>query len=712
MIETTALLDGLSVRGFTPLGILSLGHQTRLFWHPEKRLELAIVALSEVLLVKGMKKYVVLNRAADGRETYERDLPGLMRYMEDHFPEAHVYLSFFRDIPVELAPGYEAAAQAQQRFDEQRGRLTALQDKKAKKKRLASLFEKFDDFSEARSVLSEQGKALGGEETALQAELQRLQATLAGHHEVIRAYQEFGRATLFAFGYSSPLYISSVDDLGATVDAVIADVMNTHHTSVRQKLEGGQLKLFIDELRFPSIFYTAESVGLFSPGQFERLASQLPASAAQDLREAIRSLLQVCPAEDIEVRGHRMPAKRLAAKALWEFLKRVEAVEPPTARANLPTRGAFVGRIMQGERITDTPFYLPLDTLVHAYISGITGSGKSFLLRCIVEGVLAEKRNVVVLDPGNQWASLGLAEDRKEVLDRYRRFGLDRSLARGFPATISQPREMTAEIHTQLENLDEEALVLGFKGLSKAKACDIAADILTALLKTHSRAETGKLRTLVVIEEAHRFAKRKSDGSEAQNAVARVEDAIDLITREGRKYGLNVMIVSQTIRDFSHRVATIRENTTTKIFMHGSDRELDYAADYVKDARQLTALKTGEAFIHNPQFGTVKVAVRPPFSKVIELSATELQRLQASDASSPDGLRSDSDEEAKLLRVIREHFAETGEPINVSQAMAKLGVKSGRRKQQLVDDLEERGLIRSQKLRQRGGPKVLYPTKT
>jgi len=348
--------------------------------------------------------------------------------------------------------------------------------------------------------------------------------------------------------------------------------------------------------------------------------------------------------------------------------------------------------------------------LTHVYCSGVSGSGKSFLGRVIAEGAIAERRNVVVLDPGNQWAALQLAEDRKPILDRYRRFGLEPSMARGFPATVLQPRAMTADIHTQLEQLDGRAVIFTLKGLPKDAACNLAADILERLFRVHSHSETDKLRTLVVIEEAHRFAKRRSDEEEAKGAVARVEDAIDLIAREGRKYGLNVLLVSQTIRDFTHSAATIRQNTNTKIFMRSSDRELDYAADYVQDVRQLTSLKTGEALIHNPQFGTVKVAVRPPFSKVIELSPAQSAALLAGHDPESDSLRPSSDLEQELLRVIRQHIADAGEPINVTQAMDAIGVASGRKKQELLATLEQRGLIRSERLKQRGGPRVLYPT--
>jgi len=188
----------------------------------------------------------------------------------------------------------------------------------------------------------------------------------------------------------------------------------------------------------------------------------------------------------------------------------------------------------------------------------------------------------------------------------------------------------------------------------------------------------------------------------------RLEDAIDLIAREGRKYGLNVFLVSQTIRDFTHSAATIRQNTTTKVFMRSSDRELDYAADYIRDPRQLTSLQPGEAIVCNPLFGSVKVRVRPPFSKVIELSARDSATLLGG-AASPSSTTAASDEAEALLRVVEDHYRETGEPIIMSHAMIKIGVTSGRKKMALVNILERQGLIRTQKLKKLGAPRVLFP---
>jgi len=448
---------------------------------------------------------------------------------------------------------------------------------------------------------------------------------------------------------------------------------------------------------------------MYAPGQIERLAEQLQLSDLTEIESALRSMFAVVPAEDIEVKGHRTPAKRLAAQAFREFLKRAEMIDSPHHGLQVPSDGIFIGLIMNGTSKTDTPLFLPLESLTHEYCSGISGSGKSYLSRVIAEGVIAEKRNVVVIDPGNQWAGLLLPEDRQPVLDRFAEFGMDANSARGFPALYERPSSLADVSQSQLESLQGQTLIYSLKGLAKAQACTIASELLSILFHSHARSETEQLRTLVIVEEAHHFTKLRSDDPGTKTAVARIEDAIDLIAREGRKYGLNILLISQTIRDFSHSAATIRQNTATKIFMRSSDLELDYASDYVDDVRQLTKLQPGEAIVCNPKIGSVKVRVRPPFSKVIELSARETAELLG--ASRPGGsARTAGDPETEaLLHVVIKHFEETGEPIILSQAMKRIGVTSGRKKMELVSALERQGLIRSEKLRRRGGPRALYP---
>ena len=83
---------------------------------------------------------------------------------------------------------------------------------------------------------------------------------------------------------------------------------------------------------------------------------------------------------------------------------------------------------------------------------------------------------------------------------------------------------------------------------------------------------------------------------------------------------------SPTTRQVSART------TNTKVFLRNSDREVDYAASFLGDGRQIIRLTPGRAIVHNSAWGAVTVQVRPPLSKVWELSER--------DALSPRSTRS------------------------------------------------------------------------
>ena len=125
----------------------------------------------------------------------------------------------------------------------------------------------------------------------LRSQVQAAGERLARYQELIAHYAKHGRATVLAFGYSTPLFRTQAPSLSQTVQAVIDDLMNTHQRSVRQKLEGGQLKVYIEELRFPWLMYAAETVGLFAPEQLDQAMRRAPVPVISQLRDAVSSML-------------------------------------------------------------------------------------------------------------------------------------------------------------------------------------------------------------------------------------------------------------------------------------------------------------------------------------------------------------------------------------------------------------------------------------
>ena len=295
-------------------------------------------------------------------------------------------------------------------------------------------------------------------------------------------------------------------------------------------------------------------------------------------------------------------------------------------------------------------------------------------------------------------------EDRDSILSMYDEFGLEPRSARGFEFQYYAPNA-GEELPADLGRLGQGRSIVSFKALDDGDRCRLFARILDAVFEAHAVEESSALKLILLVEEAQRFTKKRV-GANAKAAGQAAEVALDRTLREGRKYGCCSIIVSQTIRDFAYDTASIRQNTNTKAFLHNSDREVDYAADFIGDGRQIIQLTTGSAFVYNAAWGIMKVKVRPPYSKVWEFSAADTTKLRAPADAPKVAL---SEQAQRLLDVVLEHNTGGGSGLNLTEAARSMGVSSKRMLQGLVDELERGGLVRTRKLRQRGQPRIIEP---
>lgn len=229
--------------------------------------------------------------------------------------------------------------------------------------------------------------------------------------------------------------------------------------------------------------------------------------------------------------------------------------------------------------------------------------------------------------------------------------------------------------------------------------------MLQSIFDARSCSESSKPQGLIIIDEAPRFI-RKHVCKEAQSAAAESEKAINLITAEGRKYGLSVILLSQTIRHFSYDLAAVRQNTSTRIFMRNSDGEIDHASQFMDDGREILGLRTGEAFICNQEWGCVKILVRPALCKAWEPSDAEVKKLAGSASKSEQAL---SKEAQLILDVACRQYYRTGQPVRLSVLAEQAGVTSRRKLNRIIDELKEASAIKFEYLNERGKPLVIIP---
>ena len=701
-------------QGFIKIGSLSYRINLDIWWHPDSKVQVLQLPLGSKALLKGSKSYFMKSITEQG-ETWAREIGPLQNYLEAHFPELHIKFSYFRDITDTLAatqiqrkiesqapsteiPTIEQIAKLQRKLDNIR-----LQQQSSDN--LLSLDS--DNSGMLHSYMRSQTRTIRKEKQHLQEELNDKKEKLRLFNNLQKEYERNCSAGCFLFSLCSNSHvITTPDEFRDALVSIVKEMADMHRYQVTQKLCGGRLNIHVDEADEPVMVWIEEWLGGgLSPRQLARLNDDFCL-----LREATEKHTMVTPNTDIRLDGAVKDDQKLLAASVVSTL--VTRLDKPDTAADLKdiskdAMPANVGLVVKNGRVTDTQFDLPLAKCNHTYLSGTTGSGKSYMGRVIVEeAALYEDLNILILDPANQSAGLLVPEDREAILSLYPDFGMKPESARGFDFKYYAPGlSIDKQLPRDLSLLGSGRTILSFKGLNDRERCKLFCDVLGAIFEDYSSEESTTLRLLIVVEEAQRFTKKRVT-EDAKAAGEQAENALDRIVREGRKYGCYVNIQSQSIKDFARDSASIRQNTNTKIFLHNSDREVDYAADFIGDGRQIIRLKPATAIIYNSIWGAVTVKVRPPLSKVWDFSAEATQRLLASEETPLAVLSSNA---KQLLSIVQQYNNEMGNGLNISNAGELLGVTSKRQLQQLVDELERKGFVKTRKLRERGNPRIIEP---
>ncbi len=172
--------------------------------------------------------------------------------------------------------------------------------------------------------------------------------------------------------------------------------------------------------------------------------------------------------------------------------------------------GIFVGM----SRVYGMPFFLNPDALMnpHVFITGITGSGKTYLTKNLMLKLYAVLGCVViVIDFTGEYAEFATL------------FSAEDSDADNIPRLIDQDRNMI--------------VYLNLKGIPEGKKVSGAITILkriTEKMRERGHAEKNR-RIFVILDEAWKLIERSKP--------------LETIIREGRKYRVGIVIASQIIGD-------------------------------------------------------------------------------------------------------------------------------------------------------------------
>jgi hypothetical protein len=192
--------------------------------------------------------------------------------------------------------------------------------------------------------------------------------------------------------------------------------------------------------------------------------------------------LMVTPNEDIRVEDSIKDNRKLfAARVVSTLFSRLDSSDQGTDLSDLPKDmlPINVGLAMKDQRVTNSSVFLPLAKTQHGYISGSTGSGKSYLGRVIMEeSAKYDNVNILILDPRNQALGLLVPEDREKILSRYPEFGMKVKAAKGFKFKYYAPGQSFGEkLPSDLSQLGKGRVIVSFKWLNELQRCTLFQQI-------------------------------------------------------------------------------------------------------------------------------------------------------------------------------------------------------------------------------------------
>lgn len=306
---------------------------------------------------------------------------------------------------------------------------------------------------------------------------------------------------------------------------------------------------------------------------------------------------------------------------------------------------------------------LPADAMKHHWaVLGITGSGKSYAVRGLVEQLLDRGDRVCIIDPKGDWWGLKSSADGKSA---------------GFPVVIfgGDHADVTIDGHSgaaigELVATGNRPCIIDLIHFSNADKARFAAAFMSELFRKN------KGRLTLVLEEAHEFAPQRPMGEETM-----LLHWTNKLLSQGRSRGVQVIMASQrpakVHKDsltqaqvlIAMRSIAVQDREATKAWVDGvGDKD---AAKKVMDT--LARLGVGNGWVYAPGIDILQM-VNFPRINTFDSGATP----DGQDAPMPTGWASvDLGELSAKLATVKVD-AESNDPKVLKKRIAELEAKVGK----------------------------------
>ncbi|MUV56094.1 DUF853 family protein [Halogeometricum sp. CBA1124] len=658
-----------------PVGVTSVEPLTTFLWSTDHAATVEITELDEDrFLVRAGKSYRLLKQGEEGRETWSRNLGQLNDYLESTFSSFQISVDYTATVDIQQT---EIVEDAEQLADETR---QILEQKQQLEKQIQGLqrsnqisLEQFDDLIDHR--LTERQEKL----QELDLELQQLREQVRRQNEVKQLWQENGVSLAYLFTFYSTARTTRKSNLESAVENTLEEVYNDHRRKVKQILTGERFRLKTQELEEPRLFHRLQYTGLLHPGSVD---AELPDSVV----ETVLTQFEAYSLRDLETSDGTMQERRnnTPARAVQSILHDLET-QQNLVSGEIPSNGPMIGTINDTQQVVGfDPADFQSHGMPHMYIVGGTGSGKTVLKRVLIENCASLGYNVLSITPGNgDFEGIGISfpnpasENSQGLAANQYLFSETRLL--------DKPEDLT-ELFTGLNQVTLDTIP------AKEKI-EFVEDVFTEL------DQLGKLSRplFVFLDEAHNF----SD--------TRAAEMIEKLSREGRKFGVHVILVTQNPTDFSYSEATLRQQLP-HLFMKG--RYTDYADKFLsKGSQKVTSLSKGQVILGDWDYPEIVVDGREPLTLVDMPADRQIDRLDQSlnaerptldqensvqqrDTETEPGIEL-SEDEKELVQFVENYVRENDQSATASKCHREGPGTAGRVSDQL-QNLVEKGVLQSE----------------
>jgi len=643
-----------------------------------------------------------LKQDPEGRESWSRNINKLNEYLESTFSNFRLSVDYVDRVSGETLrvkdEAREVAGQAKELLT-----------------KVERLNKEIDDLQESleislESMETQVKRKLEGKKQERQRvldELDHVTQDLERRKDILQEWEENGVLSAILFQFSTEAEVASGDAVNSVIEDHLEQAFNYHRRKVLQTLRGENFRFVVEELEEPSVLMRGEYGMLLNPAVIEDLEKRYENTGVDDdlveARQQAVKQFEEYAVEDLELEESVVERSNATpAKAVDSILKRLETERVGEVQ-DVPQDGPMIGTVTG----TDVVVGLDPGEYEHFYIVGETGSGKSHLKRTFIENTASLDYHVLSINPSDlQNVGLNLSNEEN---------GNGRSI--GFDQYWKSSDQLL-DVPDDLTKLFTGRNAVSLRGLTDSEKQDFINDLFGKLADVDS---TNK-PLFVFLDEAHNFNSGKA------------ANAIQDIVRESRKFGVHLVLISQSPKDYAYNQKHVRENTYN-VFMAGE--YFEYASRFLDDEEVIRSLDTGEAvFPESRELPRMDVEIRDVLTRFWEgtPSDEEIQEVDDMYSGQLPGFDSDvvgadrgtgeqdpsvssatndntshnlSEEEEQLAQHIRSYTEREDKRPSTSKCWRE-GPFGSSKTNDLLDQLEEKGVVESDTEERYGNEATVY----